>query len=68
MADCFNENLTIEENVILIRKQTKASKAAIAIQLKILGLINQDQLADYLDYIKPKENGGGSVLRRKIWS
>lgn len=59
VATCFNENLTIEENVILIRKQTKASKAAIAIQLKILGLINQDQLADYLDYIKPKENDGG---------
>ncbi|SPL69317.1 ImmA/IrrE family metallo-endopeptidase [Acinetobacter stercoris] len=57
--NCFNENLTIEENVVLIRKKTKASKAAIAIQLKMLGLINQDQLTDYLDYIKPKESSGG---------
>lgn len=59
VTSCFDENLTIEDNVILIRKKTKASKAAIAIQLKILGLIDQEQLYDYLDYIKPKEDGGG---------
>ncbi len=59
VANCFNDNFSIEENVTLIRKETKASKAAIAIQLKMLGLINQDQLTDYLDYIKPKENDGG---------
>lgn len=56
--ESFNENYSLEDNILLIRKKTKASKAAIAIQLKILGLINQSQLNDYLDYIKPKEGGG----------
>jgi len=56
--ESFNKALNLEDNILLIRKKTKASKAAIAIQLKILGLINQNQLNEYLDYIKPKEGGG----------
>lgn len=52
---CFNSNLSLDENIKLIRKVTKASKAAIAIQLKILGIIKQKELSDYLDFIKPKE-------------
>ncbi|MDC5160914.1 XRE family transcriptional regulator [Acinetobacter baumannii] len=53
----FDENLDLEEVVQLIRKETKASKAAIAIQLKTLGYIGNEELIDYLDFIKPKNDG-----------
>lgn len=53
----FSAYLSLDENIKLIRKATKASKAAIAIQLKILGLIDQRELSEYLEFIKPKEGG-----------
>ena len=56
--ESFSKSLNLEDNILLIRKKTKASKAAIAIQLKILGFIKQSQLDEYLDYINPKEGGG----------
>lgn len=53
----FDENLHLDEVVQLIRKDTKASKAAIAIQLKTLGYIGNEELNDYLEFIKPKNDG-----------
>ncbi|MBR7725598.1 ImmA/IrrE family metallo-endopeptidase [Acinetobacter nosocomialis] len=53
----FTEDLTLDEVVLSIRKETKASKAAIAIQLKTLGYIGNEELNDYLEFIKPKNDG-----------
>ncbi len=53
----FTEDLTLDEIILLIRKDTKASKAAIAIQLKTLGYIGNDELRDYLEFITPKNDG-----------
>jgi len=49
--------LPLDDIVQLIRKDTKASKAAIAIQLKTLGYIGNKDLSEYLEYIKPKNDG-----------
>lgn len=53
----FSEDLTLDEVILLIRKETKASKAAIAIQLKTLGYIEKDVLSEYLESIAPKNDG-----------
>ncbi|MBB4834922.1 ImmA/IrrE family metallo-endopeptidase [Acinetobacter schindleri] len=53
----FDEELPLDDIVQLIRKDTKASKAAIAIQLKTLGYIGNKDLSEYLEYIKPKNDG-----------
>ena len=44
----YQSNLSLEENILLIRKFMKASKAAIAIQLKNIGYINQSELKLFL--------------------
>lgn len=53
----FGYQDSLDETIKLIRKETKTSKAAIAIQLKTLGYISKDELDDYLEYIKPKNDG-----------
>lgn len=53
----FTEDLALDEIILSIRKETKASKAAIAIQLKTMGYIDNDELIDYLEFIKPKNDG-----------
>lgn len=48
LASCFNKEFTLEDNIIKIRKKAKASKAAIAIQLKLEGYITASELKAYL--------------------
>lgn len=53
----YRDDLSLDESVKHIRKETKASKAAIAIQLRTLNYISKSELDDYLEYIKPKNDG-----------
>jgi Zn-dependent peptidase ImmA (M78 family) len=57
----YSHEKTVAENVDAIRKQTKASKAAIAIQLRNISLISAADLNAFLDSIQPPEPkaGGG---------
>ncbi len=62
----YNEDLDLEDNIIAIRKESKASKAAIAIQLKNLGYINQSQLTQYLEIITQRYSGGFGRSNKEI--
>lgn len=59
----YNPNINLADNINGIRKKIKVSKQAIAIQLKLLGYINQNQLNDYFDgLIQESENKSGIVV------
>jgi Zn-dependent peptidase ImmA (M78 family) len=51
----YSSDLPLEENIMNIRKKIKASKAAIAIQLKIRGYINQKDLKNYLSDLEHRD-------------
>lgn len=53
----FDKLNTLEDNILKIRSFTKASKAAIAIQLKNIGYISQKELFEYLDNLDHKNTG-----------
>lgn len=53
----YHDDLTLDENINTIRRSVKASKVAIAIQLKQLGYISQHQLSDYIEQQAPKNQG-----------
>ncbi|MFA9486915.1 MULTISPECIES: ImmA/IrrE family metallo-endopeptidase [unclassified Moraxella] len=55
--ELYDNTLNLEQNILTIRKKIKVSKQAIAIQLKLLGYITQNELNDYFDdLLKETEN------------
>ncbi len=44
--------MTVEELVLKVRSKAKASRPAIAIQLKLAGYISDQQLRDYLKQLE----------------
>lgn len=57
----YSSELNLEENIINIRKKIKASKAAIAIQLKNIKYIDHKELKNYLSDLERRDMdfGGG---------
>lgn len=51
----YDPKLTLENNIARIRSVVKASKASIAIQLKNIGYISQENLNDYLFSLESKK-------------
>lgn len=60
----YSSNLSLSENILAIRKVTKASRPAVAIQLKQLGLVKQIELEDYLKSLQVENSGGFGVKKR----
>lgn len=61
LESCYQPNLTVDELVSKVRSKAKASRPAIAIQLKLAGYISEKQLRDYLkqlDQIRIAKNKG----------
>lgn len=63
--ELYDPEKSLNDNVLVIRNKTKASKAAIAIQLKNINLITSFELNDYLDYIRPPESPSGGFGQSK---
>lgn len=66
--ELFDHTLTLDENIKNIRKSIKVSKQAIAIQLKLLGLINHQTLNTYLAELEIKKDNtksGGFGIPQK---
>lgn len=64
LESCYQPNMTVEELVLKIRSKAKASRPAIAIQLKLAGYISDQQLRDYLkqlDQIRIAKNQAGEA-------
>ncbi|GAA0322374.1 XRE family transcriptional regulator [Psychrobacter aestuarii] len=61
---CYSHSATLTENVLNIRKITKASRQAVAIQLKQLDLIQQNELEDYLNSLRVEISGNFGVKKR----
>ncbi|ATO19296.1 hypothetical protein BS636_06270 [Acinetobacter sp. LoGeW2-3] len=54
----YYDNLKgLEDNILIIRNLTKASKAAIAIQFKNIGYISQSELSEYLHELERRNDG-----------
>lgn len=66
--DLYDNTLSLEQNVIAIRKKIKVSKQAIAIQLKLLGYINQKELNDYFNSLtkENKKSSNGFGIKSEI--
>lgn len=60
----YSSNLSLTENILAIRKVTKASRPAVAIQLKQLGLVKQIELEAYLKSLQVESSGGFGVKKR----
>lgn len=56
----YSHVLSLDENIKKIRKSVKVSKQAIAIQLKLLGLITQQMLDEYLHNLDNEQDQGKS--------
>lgn len=54
--ELFDPTLALEDNIKNIRQSIKVSKQAIAIQLKLLGLISHQDLNDYIDTLEEKKD------------
>lgn len=64
LESCYQPNMTVEELVLKVRSKAKASRPAIAIQLKLAGYISDQQLRDYLkqlDQIRIAKNQSGEA-------
>lgn len=61
---CYSSKLSLVENILAIRKITKASRPAVAIQLKQLGFIQQEQLEEYLNSLQVESSGGFGIKKR----
>lgn len=64
LESCYKPNMTVEELVLKVRSKAKASRPAIAIQLKLAGYISDQQLRDYLkqlDQIRIAKNQSGEA-------
>lgn len=66
IENSFDTSLNIEENVLKIRNKVKASKTAIAIQLRTTGYISQDELRVYLDSLNKSEKPQGFGLKKEV--
>lgn len=65
----YNHALSLDENITKIRQAVKVSKQAIAIQLKLLGYINQTQMNAYFDVLqeaKSTNTGYGVTKKTKV--
>lgn len=60
----YSSNLSLTENILAIRKVTKASRPAVAIQLKQLGLAKQIELEEYLESLQVESSGGFGIKKR----
>lgn len=60
----YSSKLSLTENILAIRKVTKASRPAVAIQLKQLGLVKQKELEEYLKSLQVESSGGFGVKKR----
>lgn len=64
LESCYQPNLTVDELVLKVRFKAKASRPAIAIQLKLAGYISEQQLRDYLkqlDQVRISKNKAGEA-------
>jgi len=65
LESCYQPNLTVDELVSKVRFKAKASRPAIAIQLKLAGYISEQQLRDYLkqlDQVRITRNKGEAKI------
>lgn len=64
LKSCYQSDLTVDEFVNRVRSKAKASRPAIAIQLKLAGYISEQQLRAYLkqlDQIQVEKKQQGEV-------
>ena len=52
LESCYQADMTVDELVLKVRSKAKASRPAIAIQLKLAGYISDQQLRDYLKQLE----------------
>ena len=68
VLDTYQYDLSISENVDNIRKVTKVSRWAIAIQLKLVGIITQSQLDNYIQELEISQSSGGFGISGKKYT
>lgn len=63
IQNIYKNDIPLNENIRKIRKETKASFSAIAIQLKIVGKITQKELDSYFEDLNAKNDQSGGFGR-----